>query len=107
VLCEVAERLKSVLRESDIISRFGGDEFAIVFPSVGTDGEIKIVKDKIAEALAKPLEVGGMSVQLKASIGFSVFPRDGNNAGELLKKADKAMYVAKGSDQNGYYIYNE
>jgi len=106
-LCEVAERLKEVLRESDIISRFGGDEFAIVLPHVGYDEIIEQIGNKILETFEKSIDFNETSLQIKASIGFSVFPRDGDNIDVLVKKADKAMYLVKGNIKNSYYIYKE
>lgn len=107
VLCEAAVRLKGILRESDIISRIGGDEFAIVLPHVGSDETINKIGPKILETLTKSFKFQDGSVQIKASIGFSVFPRDGDTIEDLLKKADKAMYIVKDADKNSYSIYEE
>jgi len=107
VLYEVAERLKGVLRQSDIIARIGGDEYAIVLPYVGSDEKIEVIGKKILKTFEKSIDLKDVSVQVKASIGFSVFPRDGDNAEILLKKADKAMYMVKGNIKNNYYLYKE
>ncbi len=107
VLCETAKRLKGVLRETDIISRYGGDEFAIVLPHIGNDEIIRLMENKLSKAMEQSFEFSEGSLQIKASIGFSVFPRDGESIEVLLKKADKAMYHAKNSDINNYCIYKE
>ncbi len=107
VLCSVANILKNSLRKSDIIARLGGDEFAIALPHLDNDDKIRVIGDKILRALEETLEIEEMSVQIKASIGFSIFPRDGENLGELLKKADIAMYKVKDQGKNGYCIYKE
>lgn len=107
LLCEVAVRLRELLRQSDIVSRYGGDEFAIAFPHVGKDEEIEAIGNKISEVLSKGFELREVSLQIKASIGFSVYPRDGDNIDVLLRKADKAMYTAKSSDTRSYCIYKE
>ena len=107
VLCEVAQRIKGVLRKSDIISRVGGDEFVILFPFIGSDEKIEIMGRRIMNVLDRSFDLAEAAVEIKASIGFSVYPRDGNNAETLLKKADKAMYMVKGKVQDNCYIYKE
>jgi diguanylate cyclase (GGDEF)-like protein/PAS domain S-box-containing protein len=107
VLCEVAGRLKGVLRKSDIISRIGGDEYTIVLPQLGSDKKIMLIGNKILEIFGKSINLNETYLQIRASIGFSVFPRDGDNIDVLLKKADKAMYMAKGHVKSSYYIYKE
>lgn len=107
VLCLVAERLKGVLRESDILSRIGGDEFAIISPHITNDENIKIIGNKILDIFGKSFNLFEVSLQIRASIGFSVFPRDGENIEILLKKADKAMYSIKSGIKNNYCIYKE
>lgn len=105
VLCEVAERLKGILCESDIVSRIGGDEFAIVFPHVGDNEEIEKIGVNIQEILKQDIDLQNVPVQIHASIGFCVFPRDADNIEDLLKKADRAMYMAKDNNKNNYCLY--
>lgn len=95
LLCEIAQRLKDALRESDIISRIGGDEFTIILPSAATTEKIDIIGQKIMRVFENTFDLQGLSLMIKASIGFSVFPRDGDNIDVLLRKADQAMYMAK------------
>lgn len=105
VLCEVSKRLKEILRESDIISRIGGDEFAIVFSHVGEDEKVRLIGNKILGAFEQEFNLGNRSARIRASIGFSVFPRDGEIMDDLLHKADQAMYQVKGGIKNSYSIY--
>jgi diguanylate cyclase (GGDEF)-like protein/PAS domain S-box-containing protein len=107
VLCEVAERLKEILRDSDIISRIGGDEYAIILPHVGNDETIGKIGANILDALRQSIDLQDVSIQINASIGFSVFPRDADNIEDLLKKADKAMYMVKDNSKNNYCVYSE
>ena len=107
VLFEVAERLKGVLRKSDIVSRIGGDEYTIILPQVGDDEIIKMIGSKILEIFEKSIDLHETSLQIRASVGFSVFPRDGDDIDVLLKKADRAMYTVKGNIKNNYCIYKE
>jgi diguanylate cyclase (GGDEF)-like protein/PAS domain S-box-containing protein len=97
VLCEVSARLRDALRESDIISRIGGDEFAIIFPHIGSEENLDIIAGKILDVFDMDIELPEGPQPIQASVGFSVFPRDGDSIADLLNKADKAMYSIKGS----------
>jgi len=107
VLCEFAKRLKGALRESDVIARLGGDEFVILLPAIKRDEKIDVIARKIFMAFEESFYCQGLSLQIRASIGFSAFPRDGDNMEVLLKKADKAMYRVKEDSKNNYWVYKE
>jgi diguanylate cyclase (GGDEF)-like protein len=92
-------RLKHTTRNDDTISRFGGDEFLCVLTELHEQNEIAMIAAKILKAIQAPcdLRVGDVIVNpcLGASIGISVFPKDGDSAATLIKRADEAMYGAK------------
>jgi diguanylate cyclase (GGDEF)-like protein len=105
VLQTVAMRLKHTMRNDDTISRFGGDEFLCVLTELHEQNEIAMIAAKILKAIQAPccLRVGDVIVSpcLQASIGISVFPKDGANATELINRADEAMYGAK-ANKSGF-----
>jgi len=91
----VSMRLKSCLRESDIIARLGGDEFVVVLPLASSDQDSEQVARKIMAAVVEPFEVEGHELHINSSIGICHYPTDGENPGALLQAADSAMYAAK------------
>ena len=94
VLIEVAQRLRELLRESETVARFGGDEFAVLLPSGGMH-RAKSVVNQIERALAVPILTQGQPIDLGASIGIAVFPGYAEDTATLIRHADIAMYVAK------------
>ncbi len=106
LLVTVAERLKSVLRKSDILARMGGDEFTVLLPKVCGAGDIQQVTDKIREVMAAPVEIGELSFYVTVSIGVSLYPADGVTPEVLMRNADTAMYQAKqrGRDNAQFYV---
>ena len=107
ILKAVASRLKESIRESDVISRQGGDEFLIIFPNVKSEDEITIVAKKILAELEKPFDVNTHTLNISGSIGISIFPEDGTNFESLLQSADTAMYKAKEMGRNNYCFYTQ
>jgi diguanylate cyclase (GGDEF)-like protein/PAS domain S-box-containing protein len=106
VLKETAERLQSILRESDTVARLGGDEFVVLVENVDEPHRGGTIAAKILTALAPPFMRDRHPLHITTSIGISSFPTDGKDAGTLLKKADIAMYRAKESGRNGYRYYS-
>jgi diguanylate cyclase (GGDEF)-like protein len=96
LLVDVAERLRQLLRGDDILARLGGDEFAVLanVPHRGAVGE---VATRLHRALALPFDVGGVAIELGASIGIALQPDHGEDVSTLLRHADVAMYEAKRS----------
>lgn len=95
VLKLVARRLESVVRDSDTVCRYGGDEFVVLLPEIAQPGDAGLIAEKILEALAEPHDLDGVDTGVRASIGISLFPEDGDQVPVLLKSADTAMYRAK------------
>ncbi|MFL5846394.1 MAG: putative bifunctional diguanylate cyclase/phosphodiesterase [Solirubrobacteraceae bacterium] len=105
LLRQVAERLVSCLRKGDTVARLGGDEFGIL-PLVATDlAGAASVTWKVQKALEAPFDVDGHSIDMRASIGITLIPEHGDNVGDLLRRADLAMYDAKHSG-SGYALFS-
>jgi diguanylate cyclase (GGDEF)-like protein len=95
VLTDVARRLESVVRGTDTVARFGGDEFVIVSIGTGSDEEASALVGRVRNALRRPYRVEGGLVELDASIGWAIFPQDGVTPVDLLARADGQMYATK------------
>ena len=102
LLVQVAQKLTKVIRGSDTVARFGGDEFVILLNRVQDLDAATQVADNILQALSSPLLIQGVSVSIAVSIGVVIYPRDGDTAIGLLKKADQLMYQAKSSGGRCY-----
>ena len=107
LLREAAQRLQSCVRESDTISRHGGDEFLVVLNDL-QDSQIPAqVATKIMATLAEAFHIEGHEANISASIGIAVYPEDGAGFDELLKKADIAMYHAKEAGRNAFRFHTQ
>jgi diguanylate cyclase len=104
VLQVVARRLESTVREADTVSRHGGDEFLILLSELSQPADAARIADKLFAALGGLTQVGDSAVRLKASIGISIYPDDGEDATTLIKRADAAMYQAK--REGGSYVFH-
>ncbi len=105
LLQEMAERLRGCVRESDTVSRFGGDEFNLLLAQVHGEADAALVAQKILRALRLPFIIDGQELHGTGSIGMALFPRDGNDAQTLIKNADIALYRAKDLGRNNCQIY--
>jgi diguanylate cyclase (GGDEF)-like protein len=105
LLKHVASRIKAVLREADKVSRLGGDEFLVILADCATPEDAGLVADKLIQTISAPIGLEGREFRANASIGISVFPRDGDNADDLIVHAEVAMYRAKeqGSGHSVFY----
>ncbi|MCK7593352.1 sensor domain-containing protein [Pseudomarimonas salicorniae] len=104
VLVEIADRLRIGLRAVDTASRLGGDEFVLVLSQVDAAGA-EIAARRLLTDLAKPVVVDEMTFTLTASIGIAMYPDDGEDADELIKNADSAMYAVKERGRSDFRFY--
>ncbi len=100
LLKEVAHRLKSCVRETDTVARLGGDEFVIILTDLPQPDDVDQIAEKILSTLSRPIEVAGRDIFVTASIGVSLYPRDGDHGEILLRYADMAMYRVKEHGRN-------
>jgi diguanylate cyclase (GGDEF)-like protein/PAS domain S-box-containing protein len=106
LLKAVAQRLRDTLRGEDIVIRMGGDEFVVIMKSVRDAEDVNEAARRITESLSSPIDVNGQPLITTASIGVSLFPRDGTDMGELLRHSDTAMYQAKERGRNNCQIFS-
>ena len=107
LLMEAAERLREVVREEDTVARLGGDEFTLVLENVSDLIDVAGVVRKLQRALCRPLQIEDHELVISASVGVSLYPRDGEDPDTLVKHAEAAMYEAKRQGGNGYAYYTE
>jgi len=102
----IADRLSKIIRETDTIARFGGDEFLILLESVKDINQVTVVARKILNQFAEPIRVRDLELFTTASIGICTAPDDGIDAESLIKNAEVAMYRGKNDGRNTYTYYN-
>jgi diguanylate cyclase (GGDEF)-like protein/PAS domain S-box-containing protein len=107
LLRSVATRIVASVRDSDTVSRFGGDEFVVLFPEVADAGDAALTTEKILAALAKPCVISGHTLRMTGCVGISIYPEDGHDAAALIKCADTAMYRAKAKGPGNYQFFEK
>ncbi|MEK8080985.1 diguanylate cyclase domain-containing protein [Pseudomonas sp. XK-1] len=100
VLTNVAHLLGSVTRSGDTVARIGGDEFVILFENIENRATLLGIARKLLDLLQNRLLIDGKDLQVRASLGISLYPQDGSDAQTLLQNADRAMYSSKRSGRN-------
>jgi diguanylate cyclase (GGDEF)-like protein/PAS domain S-box-containing protein len=104
-LIEAAHRLRQCVRASDTVARMGGDEFTLLLPEVTEENDVRVVGQKILEAMKSPIILDGHEVSISTSIGISMYPHDAEDGETLLKRADAAMYQVKKSGRAGMFFF--
>jgi diguanylate cyclase (GGDEF)-like protein len=107
LLVEAAERLRKSVREGDVVGRLGGDEFIVLIGGISSEDEVKAIAENTIRKIAAPFQIDGREVMLSASAGISIYPDDGDENIELIRKADSAMYHSKDSGRNTYSFFTE
>ncbi|WP_036170559.1 EAL domain-containing protein [Massilia sp. 9096] len=106
LLRAAAERLMSQLRPGDRVARFGGDEFIVLLSPFDSDQQAANVAARIIDAFGKPFGIGGEQHRIGASVGISVYPRDGLDAATLIRHGDIAMYAGKNEGKGQYRFFD-
>jgi len=107
LLIHISKILKIHLRESDTLSRLGGDEFIILLPSINSDKDAHIIAEKIQKTLQSKHDIGKHQLYITSSMGIAMYPQHGETTDELIRNADTAMYEAKNSGRNNYVFYSK
>jgi diguanylate cyclase (GGDEF)-like protein len=106
VLVEVTRRIKDTIRGDDTVARLGGDEFAVLLSGLRAAEEYSASLNRLLEAISQPIEIKSKLFEVSASIGVALYPNDDHDADTLLRHADQAMYSAKQSGKNRYFLYD-
>jgi diguanylate cyclase (GGDEF)-like protein/PAS domain S-box-containing protein len=107
LLKQTAKRIKGCMRETDIISRIGGDEFNVIIEDAGDVQQVLLISKKILTILHKPFSIKKNKINISASIGIALSPDDGITPDTLIKNADMAMYLAKKDGGNRLSLYKK
>ena len=105
VLRSIATRLSACVRESDTVSRHGGDEFVVLLSEVDQPDDARLIAEKIVAAVAAPHDISGHQLELTVSVGIAIYPQDGEDPQSMVMNADTAMYNAKNSGRNQVAFY--
>lgn len=104
LLIAVAKRLKNAVRETDLVARYGGDEFLVMLPGIEATDQATVVAEKIVRRLGQKFRLESGPASIGASIGVAIFPDHGDTLDELLTLADDAMYAVKEAGKHGVFL---
>jgi diguanylate cyclase (GGDEF)-like protein/PAS domain S-box-containing protein len=105
LITHVGLKISEMLRKSDTIARFGGDEFLLLLPEIGNKTDVEIIAKKIIDSFRAKILLGDRKLSITLSMGISLYPQDGQDISILLKNADLALYDVKESGRNNYKFY--
>lgn len=106
LLIEASKRLQACLKPGDVVARLGGDEFTIMQNQLQDRNEATALAEQIMNQLQRPFELDGHVFNVSCSIGIALYPQDGDNPEDLLKRADTALYTVKSRGKNGYDFFD-
>ncbi len=107
LLVEAAGRLSRVVRSGDTVGRLGGDEFIVLLGNLDTAADVLPIAENIINHFRDAFKIDDRELRMTISVGVAVFPEDGDNASELLRKADSAMYHSKDLGRNTYTYFTD
>ncbi|EMP57242.1 response regulator receiver modulated diguanylate cyclase/phosphodiesterase with PAS/PAC sensor(s) [Marinobacter santoriniensis NKSG1] len=107
LLQAVTQRLEKCIRKGDTLSRFGGDEFTLLLPSIHSHDDARQISKKLIKALRAPFQLGEHEVFVGVSIGIAIYPEAGESMDQLIQNADIAMYHVKARGKDGYRFFSE
>lgn len=104
-LTTISERLQLAVRDADTVARLGGDEFVLVLPEIGPNSLNANSVQRVMQVISQPIQIEQKEFSLNCSIGVAIFPNDGDTAGQLIERADIAMYRAKETGRNNFQFF--
>ena len=105
LLVEVAKRIKSLLKNKDILARYGSDEFVFTITNISTAREAALFADAVIKKIQEPIIIDNNELLVSASVGISIYPEDGTTVDQLIIHADKAMAYSKENDRTGFSFF--
>lgn len=106
LLQSVAARLVQTIRAGDTVSRLGGDEFVIILNGIDSADEVAhLIEQRLIPLIREPHQIDGVNLYVSCSVGVAIFPDDGRDLDELMRHADGAMYMAKGSGRDNFQFF--
>lgn len=107
LLCELAERVRRMVRATDTAARIGGDEFALVAPDLAGPEQVALLAERLLDTCRAPFAVGGgLELTVSLSVGAAVFPEHGEDGDAVLRAADTALYSAKAEGRGRFRLYS-